>query len=104
MPLLGCAGPEVCLIAGRFGFFFDDPGMCHFFPFGLPGASDRSCTDTLRAEYDFADGVYFPDGGHAALQARRPWGLPDRMVGVEEERAIDLNRNRRLIKVVTGAG
>ena len=64
----------------------------------------RSRTYALRAQLDLRDRVNLEDGWHAALQAGRPRRLSRTVGGVEEERAIDLNRNRGLIEVVTSAG
>src|SRR5262245_5339275 len=52
------------------------------------------------AQFDRGYGMDFPDGGYAAFQARRGGMLAGGVTHVEEQRALDDDRDRRLIEVV----
>lgn len=79
MPFVICGVAELRLFAGRFDFFFRDPGMRPFF------VSNRPEEYTLGTQLDFADWMDFPDRGHAALQAWRPRRLPGIVSRVEKQ-------------------
>src|SRR5260370_2350020 len=75
--------PELRLTAGRLDFFR---------------------TAALGAQLDLRDRVNLEEGWHPALQTWWPWRLPRTVGRVEEQRAIDLNRNRRLVEMITPPG
>src|SRR5260370_12738213 len=68
------------------------------------GRLDFFRTAALGAQLDLRDRVNLEEGWHPALQTWWPWRLPRTVGRVEEQRAIDLNRNRRLVELITRAG
>jgi len=55
-----------------------------------------------RLEYDLRNRVDLPDRGDVLAQRLRPRLLSGRVVDVEKERALDPNRDRRLVVVIGG--
>src|SRR5450755_3844798 len=65
----------------------------------LPGLASACPSSQL----DVADWMHFPDRRHPAFQAGRPRGLAGAVRCVEKERAIDHDRNWRLVEVIAGS-
>ena len=55
-------------------------------------------------EDELGERVDLPDRRHVRAQGRRPWSRTLRMLCVEEQGALDLDRDRRLVEIVGRRG